>query len=361
MLTVDSLLLSLLEITHLNWCECSFECLLSAYFNGAEKLNLKQKNTDSFTVMKIRRSYYRVMLGRKSVYADECHNGSFIGADFGINQDLTNELVDNWRPFNHKFIPIYQKAHPDKTKVSAGLACAALWVISKGISIGDIVLCPNGNGAYLVGEVTSSYQYRPGTALPHRRTVKWLADVVLRSEMSQPLQNSTGSIGTISNVSKYSEEIEQLIGGGRQPTIIATDTTIEDPSTFALEAHLEEFLIQNWKQTELGKKYDIFEEDGEIVGQQYPSDTGPIDILAVSKDKKELLVVELKRGRASDSVVGQIQRYMGFVLAELAEDDQTVRGVIIAAEDQLSIRRALSVTNNISFYKYQVSFKLIDS
>jgi hypothetical protein len=41
-------------------------------------------------------------------------------------------------------------------------------------------------------------------------------------------------------------------------------------------------------------KGDIYEEYGELVGQQYPSDTGPIDILAVSKDKRELLVVELK-------------------------------------------------------------------
>jgi restriction system protein len=66
---------------------------------------------------------------------------------------------------------------------------------------------------------------------------------------------------------------------------------------FALEKHLEEFLVQNWQQTELGKNYDIYQEDGEIIGQQYPSDTGPIDILAISKDKKELLVVELKKGR----------------------------------------------------------------
>jgi hypothetical protein len=80
-------------------------------------------------------------------------------------------------------------------------------------------------------------------------------------------------------------------------------------------------LIQNWKQTELGKRYDLFQdEDGN--GQQYPTDTGPIDILAISKDKKELLVVELKKGRASDSVVGQIQRYMGYVLDELAEENQ---------------------------------------
>ena len=111
-------------------------------------------------------------------------------------------------------------------------------------------------------------------------------------------------------------------------------------------------------QTELGKQYDIYEEDGELVGQQYPSDTGPIDILAVSKDKKILLIVELKKGRVSDNVVGQIQRYMGYVKEELAEPNQEIKGIIIALEDDIRIRRALSVTNNIEFYRYQVSFKL---
>jgi restriction system protein len=99
--------------------------------------------------------------------------------------------------------------------------------------------------------------------------------------------------------------------------------------------------------------------DGEIVGQQFKADTGPIDILAVSKDKKTLLVVELKKGRASDVVVGQIQRYMGYVKEELAEKGQTVRGVIIALEDDLRIRRSLAVATNIEFFRYQVGFKLV--
>ena len=71
-----------------------------------------------------------------------------------------------------------------------------------------------------------------------------------------------------------------------------------------------------------------------------------------------MLVVELKKGRASDVVVGQIQRYMGYVLGELAEEGQSVKGVIIALEDDLRIRRALQVVNNIDFYRYEVSFKL---
>lgn len=70
------------------------------------------------------------------------------------------------------------------------------------------------------------------------------------------------------------------------------------------------------------------------------------------------MVIELKKGRASDNVVGQIQRYMGYVLEELAEDQQSVRGVIIALEDDLRIRRALKVTNNIDFYRYEIKFSL---
>jgi len=68
--------------------------------------------------------------------------------------------------------------------------------------------------------------------------------------------------------------------------------------------------------------------------------------------------VELKKGRVSDNVVGQIQRYMGYVKEELAEKDQEVKGVIIGLEDDLRIRRALSVTTNIEFYRYKVNFQL---
>jgi restriction system protein len=49
---------------------------------------------------------------------------------------------------------------------------------------------------------------------------------------------------------------------------------------------------------------------------------------------------------------------MGFVKDELSEPNQTVKGVIIGLEDDLRIRRALSVTNNIEYYRYEVSFKL---
>jgi restriction system protein len=120
----------------------------------------------------------------------------------------------------------------------------------------------------------------------------------------------------------------------------------------------EDFLVHNWANTSLGREYDLYEEDGQPVGQQYLTDTGPMDILAISRDRTWLLVVELKRGRASDAVVGQIQRYMGYVQERLLEPGQTVEGVIIAQEDDLRIRRALSIARNIRFMKYRVEFHL---
>lgn len=303
--------------------------------------------------------YYRIMLGKKSAHAAECFAGGYIGSGFGgIKRDVAQELPDEFRAFSQNFIPEMQRIHPGKSKIALGLWCGFAWTICKGIRIGDLVFCPDGSGSYRAGEVAGEYYYIADGDLPHRRPVRWLTQTIGRADMSQALRSSTGSSGTVSEISKYSDELDKLIGGGAPPTLISTDATVEDPASFALEEHLEAFLVQNWAQTELGKQYDIYEEDGERVGQQYLTDTGPLDILAISKDRKRLLVVELKKGRASDAVVGQTLRYMSFVQEELAEQGQTVLGVIIAHEDDSKIRRALMMTPNISFYKYQVSFKL---
>ncbi len=308
--------------------------------------------------MKPVKNYYRVMLGKKSMHAAECLSGNFIGTDFDIDQDLTNKLPEELRSFNKEFIPMYLAKCPDKTRIGAGLACGALWTVSKGINKSDIVLCPDGSGQYLVGEVTGDYSYQSGKILRHRRPVRWFGFNIQRAAMSEALQHSAGSIGTVSDISSYYEEIEKLMSGISTPKLISTDETVEDATAFALEEHLEDFLVCNWAQTELGKDYDIYEEDGEKA-RQYQTDTGPLDILAISKDKKRLLVVELKKGRASDAVVGQTLRYMSFVKEMLAEKDQTVQGIIIALGDDQRIRRALAMVSNVRFCRYQVSFKLI--
>ena len=242
------------------------------------------------------KKYYRLMLGAKSIFAADCFQGSFVGVDFSIDQDLTAELPEQWKKFNHKFRPVWLEKHPGKSKVSAGLACGALWTVCKGMRKGDVVLCPDGSGTYRVGEITGDYQHRPGEILPHRRTVHWFDVSIDRSEMSTALKNSTGSIGTVSEITKYAEQLEPLVAGRTPGGLIATDETVEDPAVFALEKHLEDFLVRNWQQTELGKTYDIYEDDGELVGQQYPSDTGPIDIFGDQQRPTDLASRRAKEG-----------------------------------------------------------------
>ena len=307
------------------------------------------------------KQYFRVILGRQHKHFQDCFDGKFVGVGFIPEVDLKNDLVDDWREFNKKFIPIYLKNNPGAHKVKAGLACSAIHTVAKRMNNDDFVLCPDGQRNYKIAKITGDYFYNPEKpSIVHRRPVEWLSTTIKRDEMSEALRNSTGAIGTISDISKHADEIEQFIKGESPISISSKDKDIENPSMFALEMHLEDFLIKNWEHTPLAQNYDIYE-DEEVLGKQFPTDTGPIDILAVSKDKKEYLVIELKKGRASDSVVGQVQRYMGFIKEEFLEEGQRVRGAIIALENDLKVKRALSVTNDIDFYEYKINFDLVKS
>lgn len=303
------------------------------------------------------KNYYRVRLGPKNAFAKQSFDGNFIGIDSGISVDLTPNLPEDWHDFNAYYIPEYQKEHPGTKNAVAGLFCGLLWTVAKGLEIGDIVLCPDGTSAYKVGEITSAYLYVPESNLPHRRSVKWYSQKIDRDSMSEELKSTAGSSVTVCDLNRFGPEIEKLIGS--VSPIISTDPEIESPKSFVLENQLEEFLVQNWANTELGKELDLYEVDGQLFCQQVDTDTGPLDILAISKDKKRLVVVELKKGRASDSVVGQVLRYMGYIKAEYANEGQIVEGIIIALEDNQAIRRALEMVQNVTFYRYQMSFKLV--
>lgn len=193
------------------------------------------------------KKYYRVMLGQKSKFSDMCKIGNFIGADFLPNEDLNGRIPDNFKEFNKEFAPVWLAANPGKSKISGGLACGALWTVVKWLEIGDIVLCPNGRGYYNVGVIDGDYYYIPGEDLPHRRKVKWLDKVILRADMTERLRNSVGSIGTCSDITKYSTEVEELIKNAKtnnqiadKPSVIDNGPIIEqdqDPEQLIKETH----------------------------------------------------------------------------------------------------------------------------
>jgi hypothetical protein len=133
---------------------------------------------------------------------------------------------------------------------------------------------------------------------------------------------------------------------------------VESLARFGVEEHLEEFLVYNWELTPLGRDYDLFEEDGDIVGQQYQTTVGRIDILAREKATGNWLVIELKKGMSSDVVIGQILRYIGWVQEHLATNDQSVKGIIIAGDVDDKLIYALKPLLNVELLTYTISFQL---
>lgn len=302
--------------------------------------------------------YFRLFLGRQNSFAQECFQGGFIGTDYDIDVNLAGRLPESFKEFNLEFIPILQKKHPEKNNRSAGLACGMLWTVSKYIPVGGYVICPTGLGTYRVGRVTGEYYYAEGENLPHRRNVEWLPATLEKSSFSQPLQNSMRSIATVCDITKYEDELSRLLGLANGTVTASDDRPSGDLAIFALEKYLEDFLVSNWQVTPFGQTHNIYEVDGEQQGRQMQTDTGPLDILAESLDGKELLVIELKRGQAPSSVIGQILSYMAWVKESIAREDQSVRGIIIALDDDLRIRRALQMVNGVDFYRYEVKFSL---
>jgi len=137
------------------------------------------------------------------------------------------------------------------------------------------------------------------------------------------------------------------------------ENMIENYADFGLETHLEEFLIENWDKLDISKKYSILEEDGDMIGQQYSTPVGRIDILAKSHDGKEWLVIELKKGQTSDQVVGQTMRYLGWISNNKAANGETVKGLIIAGDLDERLHYALMpMKDNIKLMTYLVNFKL---
>ncbi|MDF1777136.1 MAG: hypothetical protein P1V13_13945 [Rhizobiaceae bacterium] len=61
--------------------------------------------------MTIPRGNDRIMLGRKSVYANECHEGQFIGSDWDMDFDLSGKVPENRRDFNKQFNPVFAESY----------------------------------------------------------------------------------------------------------------------------------------------------------------------------------------------------------------------------------------------------------
>lgn len=164
--------------------------------------------------------------------------------------------------------------------------------------------------------------------------------------------------GELASDKDLESDLGTIVEYYRKVVSIAPPTGPSDYSQgiFYMEKQLEDFLIHNWDETELGKKFDLIIEEGEMISQQYKTDIGPIDILAKDKESKSFVVIELKKNQTSDDTIGQLARYMGWI-QEVKKDDG-VKGIIIAGSYDKKLGYALKVMKNIEVFLYQVNFKL---
>ena len=295
-------------------------------------------------------------MGTQNQMAETSYKHNFIAIGFGAQKDLTHNLPDTWQEFRNE--------HRDDITSTGWFAFWILHRFITNMSRGDIVIMPLNQEECCVGEIISDaywsidkesrelrqyFQVEGWQA--HARNIKWYPKKIQVKDMSRTLVSSIRKRGTMHSLNKYADEIEQLLFLKR-----SLERTIDNTYSFAKEEHLQEFLIANWNNTDIGKQYDIYREGDEVDGQEFETETGRIDILTISKDGKELLVIELKRRHATDAVVGQVLRYMGDMKHHPVGQGKTIRGMVIAAEDDIRIRRALEATQGIDFRIYSMSF-----
>ena len=143
---------------------------------------------------------------------------------------------------------------------------------------------------------------------------------------------------------------------------VETNSSAEEPAEdnslgsrkFALEKHLQYYLIENLEILETG--LTLYEDEDGFRGVEYPAGGRYIDILAVGADEG-YVVIETKVSRAYDRVVGQILRYIGWVKENIA-DKASVRGIIVASEISKDLILATTSVENIRLVEYKISFSL---
>jgi restriction system protein len=230
-----------------------------------------------------------------------------------------------------------------------------LWNFCHEVRSGDIVVARRGRRTIAgVGVVSGPVQYskmkdgRHSTYLP----VSWREHPrdLLLPKMAFGMQ-------TIYEIDEA--RFDELVGEPPANPIKSRIADVENETEFVLEKYLEDFVVTNFP-TIFGGDLAIYTDPREQVnGQQYATDVGTIDILAQDVKTRGFVVIELKKGREADKVVGQVLRYMGWVKEELAEEGQQVRGLIICREPDQKLTYALKMTPAVEVRYYKVSFKLL--
>ncbi len=351
-------------------------------------------------------TFHRISPGEGSCFASKCFKDGFIGVDFleEFNLiDIINPIPKDKNAFVQSCKQLPPSQYPNQN-VKRDYAASTIYTVFCEINQGDFVVCPDDCGNYAVGKVIGDYYYEkedanltkkqaksmknePDRLLPHRRKVAWMLDngipgrymeIGLRNLLSLPRTISyLGEVGGDEN-SKYGNYFKSTLDNADFPFAKIYTGYIADS-----EKNLEAYLSENWKDVaNVGSlnKFELVEknqQDTDFIaklnlhitnkddkdkennknvgpGRQVKTGVGVIDLLAYSKEKKQLLVIELKMKQGSDEVVGQVLRYMGYLRQEVkkAKCDINVKGCIITYGENQNILCALECVEDVDYYRY---------
>lgn len=248
---------------------------------------------------------------------------------------------------------------PDKPSQTKGLITNMIWAFYHEIRPGDYIVARRGRKTLAsVGEVTGTATYDPGKN-PYIHHPGFI-DVDWQTEPRNKVFPSI--VFPMHTLAEIPEEQYQSIVEGSEPPIDPPDIgpEVENTSEFVLERYLEDFIVSNFDTIFKGRLSVFVDSEGNE-GQQYETDIGFIDVLAIEEDSNTFVVIELKKGRSSDRVVGQVLRYMGWVRRNLCTKGKNVRGLVICRDHDPKLTYALEMTNNIDVRYYSVSFALKES
>ena len=137
---------------------------------------------------------------------------------------------------------------------------------------------------------------------------------------------------------------------------------VKDLHDEILERHLEELVVSNFDHLFPG--WAIYSTDAIGVdnarpsGVRYRTPAGEIDLLCTDEDNN-LVVIELKRNRAPDKVVSQLDRYIAWVERNIAQPGQSVRGIIVARKHSEHVVYSASRHADMELWTYDLKLTLM--
>lgn len=284
--------------------------------------------------------------------------------------DLQNGIISiGWRELGdvsklskQELSAAVQDVYPDKPVNIQSLYTNMIWSFYHEVKPGDVIIARKGIKCLAaVGDVQGSAYHDSSKiveAVGQELAYSNHLDVQWRdSPRDLDYENIVFGRMTLYEIddSKYQELVAGLDSSEEE------EEGIEDRIEFILEKYLEDFIVSNFDAI-FGPDLSLYRVSGdEIAGQQYNTgEVGVIDILAENQRANDIVVIELKKGRESDRVLGQILRYMGWVKENLATEKQDVRGIIICKDSDPKLLYALSMAQDVSVKYYEVDFTLYD-